>query len=121
MPACHSELSAIEHRLWKRDSRFDPDQMDALFADDFFEIGRSGRRYSRSEMLFPATAAEDIPASLHAMQILPLDENLAQVLYQSELRYDDGIQWAWRSSLWDRSSGQWQLRFHQGTPTQAPQ
>lgn len=118
MTATPGDLIALERSLWQRDSRFDPILMQARFAPDFFEVGRSGRRYSRDEMILPADQAEDIPATLHDLAVQPLSLDLFQVIYLSELRYDSGTEWAWRSSIWDRSTGAWQLRFHQGTPTQ---
>lgn len=118
MPADPGELTALEHSLWRRESRFDPALMDATFAADFHEIGRSGTHYGRDQMIFAADQTEDIPATLHGMAITALGRDLYQVMYLSEVRYDTGTEWAWRSSIWDRASGEWQLRFHQGTPTQ---
>ncbi len=111
-------LPALEHTLWSRDTRFDRALMDATFAPDFHEFGRSGRRYTRDEMLFGPTEAEDIPATLHNLTVTTLSDTLALVTYISELRYQP-TEWANRASIWDRSSGRWQLRFHQGTPCEA--
>lgn len=118
MPCDLEDLHALEHSLWEQNARFDKARMDALFAPDFQEVGRSGRRYSRQEMLFDESQSAPIPAILHDIQIRPLSADLAQVIYISELRYNPTL-WAWRSSLWDRSTGNWKLRFHQGTPTEA--
>lgn len=118
MSANPDDLVALEHSLWQRDTRFDREAMDALFATDFHEIGRSGTSYTRDQMLFTSDQAKNIPATLHNLTIAPLGPDLFQVMYLSELRYDAGDQWAWRCSLWDRAGGAWQLRYHQGTPTQ---
>ena len=48
----------------------------------------------------------------------PTSDRLALVTYLSELRTDPP-EWANRASVWDRSTGRWQLRFHQGTPCEA--
>lgn len=112
-------LSALEHTLWRTDTRYDRTQMDATFAPDFQEFGRSGRRYTREDLL-PNGEAEAIDATLHALTITDLSDTLALVTYLSELRRQTQTEWANRSSLWDRTSGRWQLRFHQGTPCEAP-
>ena len=113
-----ASLPALEHPLWRTETRFDRALMDAPFAPDFHEFGRSGRRYTRDEMLFYRSDAEDIPATLHNLTVTTLSDTLALVTYISELRYQP-TEWANRASIWDRSSGRWQLRFHQGTPCEA--
>ena len=47
---------------------------------------------------------------------LPLSDTLTLCTYVSELRTPTGTEWTNRSSIWDCTSGHWQLRFHQGTP-----
>lgn len=111
-------LPTFELTLWRAETRFDRALMEATFAPDFHEFGRSGRRYTRDQMLFDPAEAEDIPATLHNLTVTALSDTLALVTYISELRYETP-EWANRASIWDRSSGRWQLRFHQGTPCEA--
>ena len=110
-----SELFALEQRLWSAESRFDRALMAATFAPDCFEFGRSGRRFTREEMLFHDTDWQPIDATLHNLRVTHLATDIALVTYVSELRSAEGTEWGNRSSIWDRSSGRWQLRFHQGT------
>jgi hypothetical protein len=110
-----TQLPPLEHSLWAEDTRFDRALMDRTFAPDFFEFGRSGRRYTRAEMLFGPEDAQEIDATLHNLALRPLSQDVVLVTYQSEVRYPEGTEWGNRSSIWDRSSGAWQLRFHQGT------
>ncbi len=44
-----------------------------------------------------------------------IDSNVALVTYISEVKYEQ-TEIANRSSLWTRTDGRWQIRFHQGTP-----
>ena len=108
-------LPTLEASLWDATTRFDRAAMDALLAPDAFEFGRSGRRYTRADLL--DTAPSDINATLHDLTVTDLSDTIALVTY----RTDENGTWSNRASLWDRRSGTWQLRFHQGTPTQAPQ
>lgn len=112
------ELPALEHTLWRAQTRYDRALMDQTFAPDFHEFGRSGRRYTREDLL-PTGETGTIDATLHALTITALSDTIALVTYISELRGPTGTEWANRSSLWDRSKGRWQLRFHQGTPCEA--
>ena len=115
-----TSLHALEISLWRTATRFDWTFMNATFAPDMFEFGRSGRRYTREELLPTKDDQQDIDARLHNLNTRPLSTDLAQVTYHSEVRRSGAIEWANRSSIWDRSSGRWQLRFHQGTPCEAP-
>jgi hypothetical protein len=41
-------LERLEEELWREATRFDRARMNDVFADDFFEFGRSGRVYGRA-------------------------------------------------------------------------
>lgn len=112
------ELTALEHALWRSETRFDRALMEATLAPDCHEFGRSGRRYTRAEMLSGPAGAGPIDATLHDLTVAALAPGLSLVTYVSELR-GGATEWANRASVWDRTSGRWQLRFHQGTPCEA--
>lgn len=112
------DLPALEQTLWRADTRFDRALMEPTFAPDVHAFGRSGRRHTRAEMIFDESRARDIPATLHRLAVTPLSDSLALVTYLSELRTDPP-EWANSASVWDKSTGRWQLRFHQGTPCEA--
>lgn len=118
-PPVAQDLLALEHTLWRADTRHDRALMDQTFAPDFHEFGRSGRRYTRDDLL-PNGEAQTIDATLHALTVTDLSDTVALVTYISELRHLTGTDWANRSSLWHRATGRWRLRFHQGTPCEAP-
>ncbi len=103
-------LAALEHTLWRADTRHDRALM---------EQSRSGRRYTRDDLL-PQGESHTIDATLHDLTVTEISPTVALVTYRSELRRPNSAEWANRSSLWDRASGRWQLRFHQGTPCEAP-
>jgi hypothetical protein len=105
----------LDDTLWRAETRHDRALMEATFAPDLREFGRSGRRYSREDLL-PTGASHPIDATLHDLTVTDLSVTLALVTYISHFRRPTGSDWANRSSLWDRASGRWQLRFHQGTP-----
>lgn len=108
-------LNNLEESLWKAETRGDRHLMDATFADDFFEFGRSGRIWTRDQMLFDGCAPIDIVLPLPQLEIRLLNDVTALVTYDSIVRYES-IQYAHRSSIWSLQGGRWRLRFHQGTP-----
>ena len=107
-------LLPLELTLWHPSTRYDRALMDATFAPDFHEFGRSGRRYTRAELL--DATPRDFTAKLHAFTEHNLSATITLTTYISELSAPNGPERANRASIWDRSSGRWQLRFHQGTP-----
>jgi hypothetical protein len=113
-------LRSLELSLWRSETRYNRSYMEATLAPEAFEFGRSGRRYTRADLLPKANDRQDIDASLHDLTVHGLSSEVALVTYISEVHHAGGTEWANRSSIWDRLSGHWQLRFHQGTPCDGP-
>ena len=111
-------LERLEEELWCEETRFDMQRMNELIANDFFEFGRSGRVYQRQDTLAVAGQTIDAVFPLPDFQVRLLDENIAQVTYNSSVTYDGVVEHARRSSIWSRTKSGWVLRFHQGTPFQ---
>ena len=109
-------LRALEEELWREVTRFDPRRMNALLAADFFEFGRSGRRYRREDTLAVAPQAIEAVLPLPNFRARLLSPGVAQVTYDSSVTQDGVVLHARRSSLWSRTASGWELRFHQGTP-----
>jgi hypothetical protein len=110
------KLTALEESLWCSDSRFDIELMREIIAEDFFEYGRSGRKYTREETL--PIKAREVTARfpLPGLQVRELLQGVAQITYNSEVDFSGNIEHARRSSIWTFNGDKWQLRFHQGTP-----
>ena len=117
-PEDRRALVELEETLWRVETRYDTELMERTFAPDFMEVGRSGRRYERQEMLFAPDPEAVINASLplpeYSVKLISPDVALAT--YTSVVRYGEDVEWGHRSSLWSKNEGRWQLRFHQGTP-----
>ena len=112
-------LQRLEEDLWLEETRFDIALMEQVIAEDFFEFGRSGRVYQRSDTLSIAPQPIKAVIPLPDFEVRLLVENVAQVTYNSVIEDDGAIKKARRSSIWTRCSSSaqgWVLRFHQGTP-----
>ena len=112
--ADREQLEVLEQTLWRAQTRFDSEHMEAVLAPGFIEFGRSGRVYSRAEIL--ALGPAPIDARLRDLTVRALADGVALLTYLSEVSRDGASEPANRSSIWTRSEGQWKLLFHQGTP-----
>jgi hypothetical protein len=109
-------LERLEEELWREATRWDRVRMNDVFADDFFEFGRSGRVYGRDETLSAAAAPIEARFPLENFSARLLAPDVAQVTYNSAVKRDGLYQFARRSSIWTRGANGWVIRFHQGTP-----
>jgi hypothetical protein len=94
--------------------RNDPRRVAELLAPGFYEIGQSGRRWSRDETLAQLTAPSDpLPAAvLSEREAQLLGPDLVLLSYHLAL----GTRMSRRSSLWRRGAHGMECLFHQGTP-----
>lgn len=111
----YETLKQLETSLWIADTRFDSDYMDKILSSDFFEFGRSGRIYTRAEVI--AVPPQEINATLPLKNfaIHHIDKNVVLITYVSQVNNGETLMGN-RSSLWSKTTNGWQLRFHQGTP-----
>lgn len=97
-------LLALEDRLARGED------FERLLHPQFFEFGRSGRRWSRAEVLAELTGCGPQPERTAELAI-----ELAPGCWHLSWRSLGGRP-AWRSSIWQHGAAGWQLRFHQATP-----
>lgn len=109
------ELKNLEESLWKSETRFDLAYQEKVFAPDFFEFGRSGRTYTREQMIRSTSSPIKANLPLKNFKITALDKNNVLVTYISEVQYEE-LEKANRCSVWSKTESGWKLRFHQGTP-----
>lgn len=111
-------LTRLEENMWREVTRFDQAFQEQRFAADFFEFGRSGRVYTRDQIICLDSQPIHAVLPLPNLAIRLLDKNIAQVTYNSQVEYDGIIEYGRRSSIWSRTESGWVMRFHQGTPYQ---
>lgn len=103
---------AGEERLLDPAVRADADRLEQLLADDFTEIGQSGRHWTRSDMITALTAepAPSRPPVIEERRSRTLGPDTVLLTYV--LRSGDGV--SRRSSVW-RCDPLPRCVFHQGT------
>lgn len=118
-----TEIQTLEAQLHHPGVRCSREQLERLLHPNFHEVGRSGRPYSR-ETVIQHLAAQDTQPSVQSgnYAVTVLADDCALLTYRSAHRQSDGslADHALRSSVWMRTDGVWQLYYHQGTPTHAP-
>lgn len=115
-PSDLAEIERLEEAMWQQTTRYDPDFQESRFSQDFFEFGRSGRVYSRHQIIVKQGHPIHAKLPLPELQMRLLDTNTVQVTYNSAVIHDGMTEYARRSSIWSRNSTGWIMRFHQGTP-----
>ncbi|AWB87366.1 DUF4440 domain-containing protein [Mycetocola zhujimingii] len=108
----YSAIRDAELALLSPAVRGDADRLRALLHPEFVEIGRSGRRWTREEILGALVNEESSETPpVDDWQFTDLADGLTLVTYL--IRGDERD--SRHSSLWDTSTGAPVMRFHQGT------
>ena len=111
------ELRALEEELLRPEVRADPDRLATLLHPQLVEFGRSGTIWSRASILDRLPTETKFSAVITNFEARLLAPDVALVTYEAEIS-NEAVSNArsLRASVWIRSGGPWQMRFHQGTP-----
>jgi aminoglycoside 3-N-acetyltransferase len=114
--------AALERELLDPACRVDPDRVAALLADDFVEIGASGRVWNRDDVVASLAAEPGMDAiitttigPMSGHQIAP---GLVVVRYTTH--HDGGPGTVHRTGWWQQTTSGWRCRFHQATVVPEP-
>jgi hypothetical protein len=112
-------LRALEVELHQLETRKNAARLGELLHADFVEFGRSGRSYTRSEVIkeFSAGGALE-PVEARDFELAEPGPGVALLTYTSAHRGAAGVlnRQTLRSSIWVETDRGWVMRFHQGTP-----
>jgi hypothetical protein len=110
------ELRPLEPIFHTPEFGLEPGDFDRRTAPDYWEVGASGRRYSREFILQMLADAPPVNAATarwrasgHALRQLGPDTYLLTY----SLRQGERL--TRRSTIWERSPQDWRILFHQGT------
>ncbi|MBB5019312.1 hypothetical protein HNQ59_002610 [Chitinivorax tropicus] len=122
MPSHVETLIALECSLHEPQIRCSAERLGARLHEQFREFGRSGAVYNRLSILAQVANA-DVQPTIWAQDFAleTLSDDLALLTYRSAHIDQNGQlhRHTNRSSLWQWTDDGWQMRFHQGTPTEA--
>jgi hypothetical protein len=113
-------LQDMEISLHQTSVRNDREQLDRLLHKDFHEIGRSGAFYSKADTVESLPNLKSPVETLaRNFKLTVISNDACLLVYEASQSSRDGAprQYARRSSIWKFEAGNWQMLFHQGTPT----
>ena len=118
-----SQLRELEQMLLDPAVRRDSGKLSALLAEEFREFGKSGRVYSRAEVIAELLQMEPDGRriTMQDFACITVAEGVALVTYctvhtaPAEAAGNAAPIRALRSSLWVFREARWQMLFHQGT------
>jgi hypothetical protein len=116
-----SEILGLERSLLDPSTRHQPDWLHGVLADDMTEFGKSGRVYSKQEIIHALTSEAHSPVARFEMisaKLTELAPGVVLLTYRLEPLVqgeDQPLAASLRSSIWRKTEGRWQLFFHQGT------
>lgn len=112
------ELQSLEVELHQSAARASAPRLDALLHADYREFGRSGRQYTKAQIL-RRLPQESAPKDMRSenFELKVLGPGVALLTYLSWTVTPDGVceRHTLRASIWQQSERGWQMRFHQGT------
>lgn len=122
------EIRELERACLDPEVRSDPERFADLLADDFLEIGASGRIWDKPAVLAAVRGEPGLDLALTDLEVVALAPDVVLTTFRVAARRAEpttrsvgsALRSSLRSSIWVRRSGRWQVRFHQGTPCDSP-
>ena len=117
-----NHIRKLEEALLLNEVRTNRKKLNNLIHDNFIEIGYSGKTHSKSNILTDLPNEQDLKVELWSQEYnyknLSIDTVL--LIYKQCSIDENGklSRYAKRSSIWFNNNGNWQMIFHQGTPTE---
>ena len=117
------ELSYVLAELSRREPIFHRPELgttradfEKMTAEDFWEIGASGRRYSRAEVLDALEKRWSAPhADVWETSDFECRRLAADVFLLTYSLLQDGVRRTRRATVWQRTAEGWKILYHQGT------
>jgi hypothetical protein len=94
-------------------------QVGELLAEGFVEFGSSGRTFTKEQIIAGLQAEATTNCTATEFNVQLLAPHVALVTYRAH-RHTEPPLHTLRSSIWEHRQGRWQMVFHQGTSTSAP-
>ena len=116
-----NELICLERELHDPSVRKNAERLSELLHDLFYEVGRSGDAYDKTQILSSLEAETTHVVWSQDFELQVINDDLVLLTYRSAHIGEEKMlaRFSRRSSLWQKVGGSWKLRFHQGTSTNA--
>lgn len=104
----------LEERLLTQDVRTSRQSLDGLLADDFVEIGSSGRVYDKASIIDALLTETRRDITVSEFKVREMSTDQAHATYRATDAATGSA--SNRSSVWRYEQGVWRMAFHRGTP-----
>ena len=115
-------LRLLEEALSQKLIRANRNKLNDLIHEDFIEIGYSGKTYTKANILALLLNEISVESESWAQEynFITLSTDTVLLMYKSARMHQNGQleRHAKRTSIWFNNQGKWQMKFHQGTPTE---
>ena len=112
-------LRRLEENFINPGYRANPEIAAEVFADDFIEVGKSGRCFTKAEIISDLKS-ESFSGDrvITGFKAKALAQGLVLVTYliTTQDKNTNKTSQSVRSSIWKHHEDRWQILFHQGTP-----
>ena len=117
-PTLEAQLRTLEESHLRHEVRASPDAMKSLLADDFVELGSSGRVFDRATVLASLATQAGFQSRIEQFSVRLLAPGVALTTYRLSTwsQSEEHSRVTLRSSVWTHRVGRWVMVFHQGTP-----
>ena len=112
-----NHILQLEVKLLQSNVRKSPNEIEQLLADDFMEIGCSGRTYNRQQVIDVLQNESTAKMAISDFRILNLSETVVLANFRETKFNAENIieNESLRSSIWKLFGDKWKMIFHQGT------
>ncbi len=110
-------IKRLEKSLHKPGFRKNPVKLNKIIADEFIEIGKSGKIWNKTAIIDALKNEISTEITMTDFVLSVLSENLVLVIYTAHQITKDGSSESnsMRSSIWKLFGNDWKMIFHQGT------
>lgn len=113
-----SHIKKLEKSLLSGSVRKSPAKLSELIADEFREIGKSGKVWIKQTLIEELSKEPHTDITINDFNLTLLSENIALVTYTAHYEQKRNVpsSKSIRSSIWKMVDNKWKIVFHQGTP-----
>ncbi len=108
-------LLKLEMSLWINETRNSKEYMERILHNDFTEIGQSGSKYNKKDILESNELDIDARFPLEDVTIKEISDGQYLISYKINYKVDGTSYGTYRTSLWMTNKDVFQLYYHQGT------
>jgi len=110
-------IKALEIELLQPGVRKSKKRLNELIADNFLEIGASGKQYNKKDTIDNLLEENEIKFSINNFNTVEIASDTVLATYEVEKENlgSNKKNYSTRTSIWKNIDGNWQIIFHQGT------